>query len=155
MAQNFNKILNLQNPTPARTQIPPPSTTIPQWTQRVHPIHRPAQSVQIPPRPTLIPSQGAQNQFFVFGNLIMSKAEDDSYLKMDLKRTRKEVKELNASLNALAHDHDDLQDRFDEKTDAIEDIMNGMTIRLYEMEKGKGLVKKLEELLESEKKQKK
>lgn len=67
--------------------------------------------------PTVIPSRGAQNQFFVFGNLIMGKPENEIELKSDLKRTKKEVKVLTRSLEDMQEEHDNLLDTFtDEKT---------------------------------------
>lgn len=125
---------------------------IPQASPR---IIYPAQPVQYPSYPTLIPSQGAQNQFFVFGNLIMGKTEDDSYLKMDLKKTKKDVKVLNSAFDDLLQQHQELQEKFDEETEFLTDMVESHTTRLNEMEKGKGIIKKLEALLESEKKQKK
>lgn len=91
MAQNF------KNSAPGPFDMLKPKfqayTDVPQKALPVHEFSHPE------PRTFLLPSSGAQNQFFVFGNVIVNAQEDNTQLKSDLIKAKNDIKHAFQSLN--------------------------------------------------------
>lgn len=101
---------------------------------------------------TLVPSQGAKNQFFIAGNLIMNQADNKEDLRKELKKANAIINDTEQTINGLFWKMETSQFQFDDEFEDFNEKLENHSEVIGEVCFAKGIRNKREKLMKKAKK---